>query len=187
LTLSKFLWSPSRNFAWVNSKFWRICKKCLRKLTYSSVKHWVSSIKQILQNLILTVITFRCEPAFILLLQVIKLDFNFRKKGFCVALGTLLNRLYIFVWLPYFPGLFQPKQSCWIAGQSNLAYFRGNDAIQLATAHLCEPSSEPTRKQLCYTASQSCSVYFRANDSVKRWPPVRQNGARYTACNQPQL
>jgi hypothetical protein len=25
--------SHSRNFAWVNSKFWRICKKCLMELT----------------------------------------------------------------------------------------------------------------------------------------------------------
>jgi hypothetical protein len=35
----------SRNFAWVNSKFWRICKKCLRELTrcltQSSLKHFL--------------------------------------------------------------------------------------------------------------------------------------------------
>ena len=33
-TLSNCFCDHSRNFAWVNySKFWRICKKCLRKLT----------------------------------------------------------------------------------------------------------------------------------------------------------
>ena len=41
----------SRNFALVNSTFWRICKKCLSN---TDLKHWVSSFKhflQILQNL----------------------------------------------------------------------------------------------------------------------------------------
>ena len=32
-TLPKFLWSQYTNFAHVNSNFWKICKKCLRKLT----------------------------------------------------------------------------------------------------------------------------------------------------------
>jgi hypothetical protein len=48
----------SRNFAKVNSTFWRICKKYLREI---SVKQWVSSIKhflQILQNLEFTYTKF---------------------------------------------------------------------------------------------------------------------------------
>jgi hypothetical protein len=34
-TLSKFVWSQQR-FCMGNSKFWRICKKCLRELTQCS-------------------------------------------------------------------------------------------------------------------------------------------------------